>query len=108
MVGVGLLAQWVWLIVQFAPSYRILHREAQSGWDERRAGRLFIAVALGDAGWALLFAAALLGAVATGSFIQFGLSTTLVLAASLALMLLPGAVVIMSIVALSRRARNVH
>jgi hypothetical protein len=106
MLGFSIAAQWVWLIVQYAPGYRTLLREAEAGWDQERSSRLIVAGALADAGWAMLFAAAALGAFATGTFATLEVPTYAVLVAALIFVLMPGALVILSLVVLARRGQN--
>jgi len=106
MLGFAVAAQWLWLIVQFAPSHRALRRESETGLDQQRASGLIVSGALADAGWVMLFAAAVLGAFSTGTFAILEIPTYAVLVAALLFILLPGVVVILSLVVLARRGLN--
>ncbi|MEM7178388.1 MAG: hypothetical protein AAGD47_16205 [Pseudomonadota bacterium] len=107
MLALGILAQWgAWLFF-FLPARRLLAEEAMIAWDPARTPRVLVAAALGEAGWVLVFVAAMIGIFVTGSLETLGYPAEVIVAGMLVGVLMPGAAVLLTVVLAIKGAEHV-
>lgn len=107
MLALGILAQWgAWLFF-FLPARRKLAEEAMISWDAAKTPKVLLAGAMGEAGWVLVFAAAMIGIFVTGSLNTLGYPMEVIVAGMFVGVLMPGMAVLLTVVLAIKGAEHV-
>ncbi|MEM7238022.1 MAG: hypothetical protein AAF501_09385 [Pseudomonadota bacterium] len=105
-LAVGVIIQWiVWLLV-FLPARRSFREQAAFGLSNEERQRAILAAAFGEAGWIILFVASLFAALVSGGAEQLGIVQEVFVAAAVAAIMLPGSVVLLTVVMTVRGVRD--
>ncbi|MEM0942864.1 MAG: hypothetical protein AAGI70_02855 [Pseudomonadota bacterium] len=105
-VVTGVLAHWVAFLLLFLPARSAMREEMALGAPEAVQARFFIAAAVGETGWILVFFAALMGTFVTKSLISLGYPQEMLIGAAFLAIMLPGATVLGLIVLTIVGAKN--